>query len=139
MKNILIFIAFANLFFVACSDDDKQLIYDYHAHIEQPIKTSYQLNDSFNIQINFESHTGETVHHINVRILNKTTGIEVYSKPTNEHVDDPSGSYEFTDSFLLNTANGFSANSTWILEAKVWGHEDGIEEEISKFEFTIKP
>lgn len=139
MKKFLILITSINFLLFACSDDDNKLIYDYHAHIEQPTKTSYQLNDSFNILINFESHTGETVHHINVRIFNKNTGAEVYNKPTNEHVDDPSGSYEFTDSFLLNSANGFSANSNWVLEAKVWGHEDGVEEEISKFEFSIKP
>ena len=126
MKKFLILIAFINLILFACSDDDNQLTYDYHAHIEQPIITSYQLDDSLKIQIN-------------VRITNKATGAEVYNKPTNEHVDDPSGSYEFTDSILLNTANGFSANSTWVLEAKVWGHEDGIEEENSIFEFTIKP
>lgn len=139
MKYFLILIATINLVLFACSDDDTKLIYDYHAHIEQPVKTSFQLNDSFNIQINFESHTGETVHHINVRIINKSTGVEVYNKPSNEHVDDPSGSYEFTDAFLLSAANGFSTNSTYVLEAKVWGHEDGIEEEISKFEFSIKP
>ncbi|HRG69251.1 MAG: hypothetical protein JNL65_03995 [Saprospiraceae bacterium] len=139
MKIFLTLIAFINLILFACSDDDNQLIYDYHAHIEQPAATSYQLGDSLKIQINFESHTGETVHHINVRITNKATGIEVYSKPTNEHVDDPSGSFEFTDHILLNATNGFSANSSWVLEAKVWGHEDGIEEVTSKIEFTIKP
>ncbi len=135
---LTIFIFLSTLFIFTQCSDDHSLTYDYHAHIEQPIVKSYSLGDSLPIQILFESHTGETVHHINVRIYNKATGVEVYSKPDDEHVDDSSGEHEFKDTLILNAANGFSANSSWVLVAKVWGHEDGIEEEESQFEFAIQ-
>ncbi|MBK6544164.1 MAG: hypothetical protein IPO78_10835 [Saprospiraceae bacterium] len=139
MKNIFIFLSFLLIFSWACSDhDDDNLVYDYHAHIEAPDNAAKFLGDSMEIHINFESHKGETVHHINVRIFNKATNAEIYNKPSSAHVDDPSGEYQFKDAILLSGNSGFVANTSYVLEAKVWGHEDFVELQSSKVEFLVK-
>lgn len=138
-NNIYLFLAMWIITFGCGKDDDTHSsVFDYHAHIHHPDSTIKVLGDSLEIEIEFESHTGQTVHHINVRIYNKDTQVEVYNKPSDPHVDAPVN-YLYEDVILLTTANGFSANSSWILEAKVWGENDGQEEEIGKVEFKIAP
>jgi hypothetical protein len=35
------------------------------------------ISDTLEMKVDFDSHTGETMHHINVRIFNKATNTEV--------------------------------------------------------------
>jgi hypothetical protein len=140
MKQYFLFFAALGLMtFIACDKDedpDPASIYEYHAHIHQPTNTAKMMDDTLQINVEFESHTGEPVHHINVRIFNKVDSTEVYNKPDEPHVHDTSGSHTYTDEYVLSTANGFSPG-TWVLEAMVWGHEDGLEEVAEQVEFTI--
>ena len=132
------------LTFTSCNKDDDDddhghSDFEYHAHINSPNSDNKHLGDTIDIQVNFEDHNGGTVHHINVRILNKDTEEVIYSKPDVAHVHDESGAYLFEDKFVLSMDNGVSAHTDWILEAKVWGHEAGEGEEISTIEFHVHP
>ena len=91
------------------------------------------------IRDSFESHVGETVHHINVRIYNAADNTEIYNKPSNAHVHEESGTYEYHDDFMLIEDNGVNAHSDWILEAKVWGDGEGKGEVIETVEFHVHP
>ena len=75
MKHIFYFLfATTVLTFIACKDDDPATsIYEYHAHIHSPDAADKHIGDTLAIEVEFESHTGEPVHHINVRIFNKAT------------------------------------------------------------------
>lgn len=122
--------------FLSCKDDVADTTYEYHAHVYKPDSAVKHLGDSMPIEIEFESHTGETVHQINVRIYNATTFQEVYNKPADSHVNDPDGQHLFEDSVTLSAANGFAVGD-WILEAKVWGETDGEQEEVEQVQFHI--
>lgn len=137
MKHIFYFLfATALLTFIACKDEEPTSIYEYHAHIHSPDTAEKHIGDTLAIEVEFESHTGEPVHHINVRIFNKATNTEVYNKPDEAHVHDTSGAYTFEDTFILSGANGLTEGD-WILEAKVWGESDGQEEISEQVEFHI--
>ncbi|PHN02708.1 hypothetical protein [Flavilitoribacter nigricans] len=130
------------LVFVACKKEEDEPMttdYHYHAHILQPNADDKQVDDSLHIHVEFESHTGETVHHVNVRIYNKNDNTEIYSKPADAHVHETSGVYEFQDDFTLSEANGVTAHSDWILEASVWGHDNREGEMIEQVEFHVHP
>jgi hypothetical protein len=131
------------LFVVSCEkedmhDDDHGTNYEYHAHIISPTTDAKHLNDTISIKVDFESHTGETVHHINVKIFNKLDSAIVYDMPTEAHVHS-SGSYSHEDNLILSDRNGFSGHSDWIMEARVWGHEAGEEEVLERIEFHVHP
>ena len=126
--------------FSACkNDDDTTIDYDYHAHIMSPNADEKHLDGTLHIHVEFESHTGETVHHINIRIYNKATNAVVYNKPADTHVHDSSGAYAFEDDFVLSAANGIAIHNDYVLEAKVWGEKDGEAEEVSTVEFHVHP
>lgn len=129
------------LVIASCGDDDKPDVidFDYHAHINQPTTDDKHVNDALSIVVNFESHAGETVHHVNVRIYNKEDGTEVYNAPTDAHVHNEEGEFEYTDTFMLTNDNGVEAHSDWIMEAKVWGDGEGIGEVIEMVEFHVHP
>jgi hypothetical protein len=116
-----------------------QTEFDYHAHIHMPTDVNKHINDEMHIEIEFESHTGMTVHHVNVRIFNKLTGAELYNKPEDPHVHGSSGVYAYEDDVTLSEANGFNAHTDYVLEARVWAHEDGLEEVMEQVEFHIEP
>ncbi len=119
-------IVFISVYSLSCSDDHGHSgDYEYHAHIISPNDSLYKLNDSVQIDVNFESHTGLTVHHVNIRIYNKSTGGEVYNQPSLAHVHATTGQYIFRDSIILTPAQGFLSGSNWILEARVWADVDG--------------
>ena len=121
----------------SCKDDeDDALVYEYHAHIHQPDTTLRHIGDTLPIEIEFESHTGQPVHHINVRIFKKSDNTEVYNKPDDAHVHDTSGAYTYEDHFVLSAANGLSEGD-WVLEATVWGESDGQEETSEQVEFHV--
>ena len=134
----LIAVTFSLLTIVACKDDEPTSTYEYHVHIHEPSTAAKQLGDTLDIEVEFESHTGEPVHHINVRIYNKATNVEVYNLPVEPHIHDLSGAHTYTDQFVLSASNGLTEGD-WVLEGKVWGHEDGIEETTEQVEFHINP
>ncbi len=140
MKNIFLLIIFSLIAFLACNDDHStDTGYDYHAHIHSPLDTmQVKFGDSLKIDVTFESHTGKTVHHINIKILNKDTNEEVYSMPVDSHVN-AKVEYDFIDYIGIHSANGFGPNTRWVLKALVWGEEDGEDEESSQVEFTVIP
>jgi hypothetical protein len=137
MKNLLflniLFLAF--FFFPACNGDDDsgEIIPEYHVHIHSPNVDAKNVGDEIDIEVEFEEHNGGTVHHINVRVYNKDTGEEIYNQPTQAHVHATAGYYEFMDKLTLNVAS----NTHWVLEAKVWGHDDGVAEVVEKLEFHV--
>lgn len=139
MKHYLLILStLFTLSFYACDDDeDAASIYEYHAHIHHPDTTSRTIGDTLEIEIEFESHNGQPVHHINVRIFNMTDLTEVYNKPDDAHVDDSTGAYTFEDLFILSSINGLKAGD-WVLEATVWGETDGQEETSTSVEFHLQ-
>ncbi len=130
------------LAFTSCDDDEptvEPINFDYHAHVSEPTTEDKHVNDALTIAIDFESHTGETVHHVNVRIYNKADGTEIYNEPGDAHVHEESGEFKYTDTLMLSNDNGIEAHSDWILEAKVWAHEAGLAEVIETVEFHVHP
>lgn len=133
---------FATLFaFQSCTKDDTKEVdkFEYHAHVMSPDDSNKHMGDTLKINVHFESHTGETVHNINVTIKEATTGTVVYNKPDDSHVHGMSGEYMYSDNVELNTANGFKGHTDYILEAKVWGDSPGLSEEIETVEFHVHP
>lgn len=144
MKNSIIITAtlfLSILFITSCDKDDtteEALKYEYHAHLMTPDNTDKMMGDSLNIKVHFESHTGETVHNVNVTITEKDGGKVVYSKPDESH-SHSKGELMFTDAILLDASNGFNGHTDYVLVAKVWGHEDGEEEASETVEFHVHP
>jgi hypothetical protein len=121
---------------ISCKDDVAPgPTYDYHAHIFHPDASQKHIGDTLHMEIEFESHTGEIVHNINVRIFNAATQAVVYNLPTDPHTDAQE-SYEYHDDLVLSAANGFSEGD-WVIQAKVWGETDGEQEEVSMVAFHI--
>ena len=46
------------------------------------------------------------------------------------------GMHTYSHQYELSSANGFT-QGTWVFEAKVWGHEAGLEEASEQVEFNI--
>jgi hypothetical protein len=136
MKSGIYIAVLSLLVFISCKSDNG-LVYDYLVQINKPTTVDKHLGDLLPIEIYYESRTGEEVHHINITIYNKITHQIVYDKPHDPHLDVPV-SYTFTDNFTLSSANGL-AEGDWVLEAKVWGHEDGAEVTSETIEFHILP
>lgn len=127
---------------ISCSKDTKEIIdttidYSYHAHIHSPNTDKKVLGDTLDLEVDFESHSGQPIHHINVKLIDKINNDILYEKPTNAHVNATSGSYTFTDKLVLSSANGFSTGMDVIMQAKVWGENDGEGEELETVEFHV--
>ncbi len=126
----------------ACDKDDdadEATDFDYHAHIHTPNTDDKHVNDALEISIDFESHTGEAVHHVKVRIYNKDDNTEIYNKPDVAHVHETDGKLEYQDMLMLSNDNGVMGHTDWILEAKVWGHDAGEGEVVETVEFHVHP
>ena len=122
------------LTFTSCGTDEAVIEeFSYEISIVQPNTDEVSVGDSMHIHVNFDEVDGKTVHHINVTIKSASDGTVIYSKPDEEHVHSEGGHYEHHDDFLLNV----DSNTDWILEAKVWGHEDGIAEVIKNIQFHV--
>jgi len=137
----LLFVFTLALLIGSCNQDDPNptVSFNYSAKINSPSVDDKQVGNSIHIHVDFESLTGETVHHVNVRIYNKDTSEEIYNKPNVAHIHETTGKFEFHDDFILDLSNGVTGHTDWILEAKVWGHESGVEEESSQVEFHVHP
>ncbi|HUR30080.1 MAG TPA: hypothetical protein VMZ69_01540 [Saprospiraceae bacterium] len=123
--------------FISCNDNDDPVAYEYHAHVMQPSSADKHLGDILFIDVEFESHSGEKVEHINIKIHNKANTVVVYDKPDDPHVSQGSD-YEFQDQFVLSTANGITVGD-WVLEATVWGIDEGQEQVVETVEFHVNP
>ncbi len=131
---------------VSCGDDDATPDDDHHSdlaykvHIHSPSTDDKNVGDMIHIHTDFESESGEAVHHIKVRIYNAVdNSIEIYNQPDVAHVHETDGMLEFHDDFMLTNANGVDAHTDWILEAKVWGHEAEEGEVIQTIQFHVHP
>jgi hypothetical protein len=134
--SIIHFLILLLALFISCKDDVAPApTYDYHAHIFSPDASEKHLGDTLHIEVDFESHTGEIVHNINVRIFNTTTQTVVYNLPFDSHADTQV-SYVYNDDLVLSAANGFSEGD-WVIQAKVWGETDSEQEEVSTLTFHI--
>jgi len=149
MKKLLYLLSATAILFTACKDDDsdhdhehgEDTEYDYHAHIMSPSDADTKaLGDTLHIHVDFESHAGEPVHNVNVRIYSKADNTEVYSAPIGEeqHVHAMSGMHTFEADVILSEADGFAAATDYVLEAKVWPHEGEEGEVMSSLEFSIQ-
>lgn len=125
---------FAVLLFNACKDhDDMAHDSEYHIHFMEPANNaSLTSGDVLHVHVEFEEHHGGTIHHVNLRAFHKSTGNELFSVPAEAHIHGASP-YTFEYEYTLNGI----APGTYILEAKVWGHEAGEEEVSSTREFTV--
>lgn len=133
---------FSILAFPACDHNDDHHMeseFEYHAHIHSPGIQDFHIGDVLEIDVDFESHTGMTIHHINVTIVALPGGDTLYTKPPDAHVHGESGSYQFVDHLDLNQDNGFMANGNYMLQARVWGHHDNPEEAMESVDFSILP
>jgi hypothetical protein len=144
----------AIIFITACSSGDSHEIdhaddfrrgnntpasdyFDYNITIASPNNLDKSIGDAMSINIDFKSSTGKTVHYIEISIISKLDGKVIYNKPSNMHIDDDSGMYNFNDTFTLSVDNGISVDTNWILEAKVWGTNADEEDVIKSIEFHI--
>lgn len=137
---IIFTLVFGALFFTSCDKDDEKkdvVDYAYHAHINSPNNDTKHIDDTVHVHIVFESHSGEPVHHVNVRVFDKADGTELYNEPSSAHVHAHDGVYEYHDDIVLSVENGFAAHHNYVLEAKVWGEEAGEGEEIESVEFHV--
>ncbi len=132
MKKFLFLSLLVSIFaFNACKDDDSATKDpSYHIHIETPDSADKAIGEALQIKVNFEDQNGGIVHHVNVRIYNKDTNTEIYNKPTTAHVHS-SKAYLFEDTLPL------TEGGTWVLEAMVWGEEDGTFEVMESVEFKV--
>jgi len=133
------------LIFVACDKDEDthghedESISDYEALIHSPDAEDKRMEDVIQLNIEFKEHDGGKVHHVNVKIYEDGNPDNViYDAPTEAHVH-VDGLYEYRDEFMLNSTNGVEAHSDWIIEAKVWGHEDGLDEVMTTSKFHVHP
>lgn len=140
MKNVIFLIALLSVAIVisSCDKGSTPIDYDYHAHIHSPNTDDKHVGDTIHIHVDFESHTGEAVEHVKVRVYNKDDGTEIYNMPTDIHVHSENGSYEHHDDLVLSAANGVDSHTDWILEAKVWAEEAGTEV-TETIEFHVHP
>ncbi len=138
MQKLILFSFLLGLFtFSSCSDDDTVTddTPDYHIHFNSPNTDDKNIGDEITVEIDFEDHNGGTVHHINVRIYDKVTGEDIMNLPTDAHVHETDGLFEFSENLILNV----DAQTDWILEAKVWGDTDGLGEVTDSLEFHVQP
>lgn len=137
---VCLFFVVTLLLIFACDYDVAPVAeFEYHSHVHSPDAADKHIGDTLHIEVEFESHTGQTVHHVSVRIYNKATSVEIYRKPNDPHVEEISGEYTFEDEFVLSAVNGVTEHTLYVLEAKVWGHEDGVEEVTEQVEFHVLP
>lgn len=142
MKNIkFLFIAIiATLSFISCekeSVNDKVTDYGYHAHILAPNTENKFVGDTLPVKITFESHKGQAVKDISVKIYNKESNENIYQK--SQSVNEKSGIYTFEDTFMLTHSNGVMDHSNWIIEASVWADDLTGSKVTEKVAFHVHP
>lgn len=117
------------LFFNACDkDDDDSVDYGYEARIMSPTADDKKVGDELHLHVEFESTTGETIHNVNVKVYNKAdNSIVLFDGPEDAHVHTTEGNHEVHADIELTEANSVVGHTDWIVEAKVWAHDDDEE------------
>jgi len=89
------------------------------------------------VKINFSSQTNQKVHNVAVKIhkVGEETTL-AYNFERHVHAD---GIYLHEANIALTSENNIDAHTDWILEAKVWGHDQGSEEVTQKIGFHVHP
>lgn len=138
MRKLLMSIIFP-LLIISCSDKEGE----DHTHEEEtaysisimsPTTDDQVAGESIHVHVNFDEENEGTIHHINVQIINETSGEIIYNEPQIPHVHVSSGHYEWHDDFTLDVAE----DSNLMITAKVWGHEEGVAETIESLTFLAK-
>lgn len=144
MKYINILTAIAFLFILSsCDKEDEHeheedTEYEYHAHITSPSNATKILGETLTIKVDFESHTGETVHHVNVVMHEKDdANAIIFSEPGEAHIHATSGNHTFEKTIVLSAENGISAHHDYTVKASVWGATDGEELEEEEVTFHV--
>ncbi len=141
-QNFIYFSIFSALIlFQSCHDHDshnhdEDVVSEYSISINSPSASAKTVGDTLFIDIDFEEEHEETVHHINVEVFNALDSTIVYAEPVEAHIHATSGFHNFLDQIILTTS---FANKDWVLQAKVWGHDDGIAEISEKINFHVNP
>ncbi len=141
-KYVTLLLALSVFAFTSCNKDDddtEDSKFEYHAHIHSPNTDDKHVGDTIHINVELESHSGEPVHHANIRIFNKADNTEVYNKPDEAHVHETDGKFEYEDDFILSNDNGVLEHTDWYLVAKVWGDSPGLEEVVDTIAFHVHP
>lgn len=126
-KSFSFFMCFTIIFCVtlACHhhNEDENIDYKYSIQIIEPSEQTYKTTENLPIKIEFKSETGETIHNVNIRILQNISGLEIYNQPANEHVHKTEGIFIFEDNLDFSKIAGLILAGDYTIEAKVWGHE----------------
>ncbi len=141
MKNLLFVGVLLVLGVIACKKDEDNHtdMPHYHVHIVSPDDTPKHQGDTLHIHVEFSEENLMTVHHVKVRIYNKADISQViFDQPTEAHVHATSGTYTFQADFVLDPAV-VPGHTDWVLEAKVWGHDEGVSETSETVEFHVHP
>jgi len=117
---------FSILFFNACDkEEDNEVDYGYSARIMSPNADDKKVGDDIHLHVEFESSTGETIHNVNVKVYNKAdNSIVLFDGPEDAHVHTTEGNHEVHADIALTEANKVQGDTHWIVEAKVWPHDD---------------
>jgi len=144
MKNIFWFLL-VGLFIAGCGSDEEDehmhndkedTEFAYHAHINSPGTDTKILGETMHIHVVFESHTGETVHNVSVKMFNKADDSKVVYE-FNEHVHATEGEYEHHADVEMTNDSNVEAHNDYIIEAKVWATEEGLSEAVETVEFHV--
>ena len=139
--NILFFALFSGIvLFSACTQKEEDMVFMYHATIMAPDSEPKIFGDTMHVHINFDEHDGQTIHHISVRIYNESTKDAVATTVLSGdemHIHETSGAYAFHADIPLNADNGFAPHNDYVLEAKIWGEEDGQSEVTETVQFHV--
>lgn len=126
------------LFITSCDKSDdviEGVDYSYHAHVKSPKGETLQMGDTLELNVLFESHSGEPVHNVKVEIASQADPSNVVFD-YHDHVHATESSFNYVEHLVINEANGFSASNTYVFTASVWGTEgddDGLESEETTF------
>ncbi len=132
---------FGLLVFIACNKDEDTHSNEPHYHVQilSPNTDAKHQGDTLHIDVKFSEENLMTVHHINVKIYNKNDINQViFDQPAEAHIHETSGQHEFKADFVLDPAV-VPGHSDWVLEAKVWGHDEGLAEVSETVEFHVHP
>ena len=124
------------LLVTACGDDDTSSdAPSYQITINSPNADDKHVGDEITVDVSVAESSSTTVHHVNIKIINKATGEEIFNKPDDAHVHEEDGQFDFSEPFTLN----IDEHTDWIMEVKAWGHEDGLAEVMETVEFHVHP
>lgn len=111
--------------------------YGYTIAVISPAeKNSYSIGDTLPIAIRFSSITGEIIHYISVKIINKNSEkVSLYSVQSHQHAQNL---FDYNDYFILKDSSKIITGEDWILKAEMWSHETDTDTVLIKRDIRIK-